>query len=331
MRRSLPAAAEAAVLTIFVLLLTPHTAVVRAQVLDMATDPASNATAPAVAGSTPAPAAAAMAQSGGSVIDALAAAGGNVASVVDQFKAASDPATEAALAAAAKVPDPIKTGVNETAVAEFLATFHQNFGTGANLAALKGFRESSSIAAAYAQGTTVYNTLVAAAQLGITAITAGPFAVIGLLVIALGLGSAITSLLGGILYAAGSAVGLYVSIAAAIGNECAPSTDTGGDTTNTGTTPVPTGGSGGSGSGSGSNFSPPPASKKGKKQPKPAVNCFNAQKQAGWMSSLQKSAFEASKHLIPFVFDGGDDSLLTLTEGILDATVTVAKNMQGTP
>jgi hypothetical protein len=55
--------------------------------------------------------------------------------------------------------------------------------------------------------------LQAAAQLGISAVTAGPFALIGLIVISLGLAAAITSTVAGALYASASAVGLYVAIA----------------------------------------------------------------------------------------------------------------------
>ncbi|KAG2445773.1 hypothetical protein HXX76_000377 [Chlamydomonas incerta] len=320
-------AAEVAVLFCYVLLLTPHLEVARAQVLDMAGggDGGGNAT------------------SGTAVLDAINAAHGDVSSVADQFKASRDTVQEAkathqeaADAAAGEVVDVPKTGINETMVAEFLANFRANFGSGANLQALQDIAASSSVKQLTDLATKVYNTLVAAAQLGITAITAGPFAVIGLVVIGLGLASAITSLVAGALYAAASAVGLYVSIAAAINNQCAPGTNTTSTTTSTGTTPVPdTGGAGGGGGGAGAagpSPSPSPSpSKSNKKQHKqqPAVNCFDAAKQAGWLSSISNSANEMNKYLMPYVWGGGlDDGLLGITEQLMNVTIRIARSMQ---
>ncbi|PNW74990.1 hypothetical protein CHLRE_12g501351v5 [Chlamydomonas reinhardtii] len=164
---------------------------------------------------------------------------------------------------------------------------------------------------------------------------AGPFAIIGLVVIGLGLAAAITSLVAGALYAIASAVGLYVSIAAATINECTPASNT-TTTTSTGTTPVPDIGSGGTGGGGGTSTSPSPSSpsspspspsKKHKAQP--AVNCFDAAKQAGWLSSISNSANDMNKYLIPYVWGGGlDDGLLGITENLLDQTIRIAKSMQ---
>ncbi|KAG2451429.1 hypothetical protein HYH02_004028 [Chlamydomonas schloesseri] len=326
-------AAEVAVLFCFVLLLTPHTEVARAQVLDMASGSGGGG---------------GNASSGAVVLDAINAAQGDISSVADQFKAsretvqeAKDKHQEAADAAAAEVVDVPKTGINETMVAEFLANFRANFGSGANLQAIQDIAASSSVKQLTDLGTTVYNTLVSAAQLGITALTAGPFAVIGLLVIGLGLASAITSLVAGTLYASASAVGLYVSIAAAINNECAPADNSTSTTTSTGTTPVPNTGGGGGGSGGGggtgpspspspsSSPSPSPSTSKKHKQPRPAVNCFDAAKQAGWLSSLSNSANEMNKYLMPYVWGGGlDDGLLRITEGLLDQSIKIAKSMR---
>ncbi|KXZ48117.1 hypothetical protein GPECTOR_30g213 [Gonium pectorale] len=322
---------ELAVLGCFFLLFTPHTAIIRAQMMDMA--------------------GAAGAGGGGGVLGAINAAGGDISSVVDQFRAQRDAAQavvgnaqEAADAATARVPDLVRTGINETQVAEFYAQFAQNFGSGANLQAIQDIWASSNIKQLSDQARTVRDTLLSAAQLGIAAITAGPFAVIGLIVIGLGLASAITSLLGGILYAAASAVGLYVTLAGITSSECeaaaTPEEDKEEDKDKE------------------KHYyekdkehpkeddkyhedkykkppSPPDAPSapvyKPKKPSKPRVNCFEKQKQVAWVASIMSQAEEANKYLMPLMYNGAAEGLVSVSEGVLRAAVTVAKRLQAAP
>ncbi|GIL47271.1 hypothetical protein Vafri_4131, partial [Volvox africanus] len=323
-----------AVMTLLILLLTPHAAVVRAQILDVVSSPppgpapaakphsvsaasASNTSNITSAANLPnisataAPAAAATAVNV-SLLDAINAANGNIGNVVDMFKASNNTRAMAQRApsgggdsssssssnkaqpqtlagqkveavaqqkqnveqareqkqqarenAASRVPDKISTGLNETEFAIFLADFRANFGSGKNIQELRNLYHETDVYQAKQLATRIYNTLTAAAQLGIAAIQAGPFAIIGLIVIGLGLAGAITSLIASILYAAASGISVYVAVAAAINNGCSAGAGSGEPTAgytvdDTGTTVVDItnrlgdgGGGGGSGGGSG--------------------------------------------------------------------------------
>ncbi|EFJ51007.1 hypothetical protein VOLCADRAFT_116575 [Volvox carteri f. nagariensis] len=223
--------------------------------------------------------------------------------------------------AAGKVPDRIRTGLNETEFAIFLADFRANFGSGKNIESLRALYQETDVYKAKDLATKVYNTLNSAAQLGIAALQAGPFALIGLIVIALGLASSITSLVAGILYAAGSAVGLYADIDTAIstGGGGAGGGGAGGGGAGGG-------GAGGGGGGGGGDM----RSGSNKQEKKPAINCFDVQKKAakGWMYNTAKYANDLNKYLMPYVFRGGADGLLAITEGILRSTINLARMVQ---
>ncbi|GLC44131.1 hypothetical protein PLESTM_001559300 [Pleodorina starrii] len=244
---------------------------------------------------------------------------------------------------AGRVPDRVRTGINETELALFLADFRANFGSGANLEEARTLWQETDVYRASQLGRTVYNTLTAAAQLGIAAIQAGPFAVIGLIVISLGLASSITSLIGGILYASASGVGLYASVATAISNQCsagtASSDDGGGGGDGGMSAGAKAGGSGDGGDGDDPDGEPDggfdsfvrsAVNNKNPNNAKPAINCFEVQKQAAkWLRRALDQSRNLNRYLMPYVFRGGvDDGLLAITEGILRSSINLARMVQ---